>query len=300
MADSFALPARSQSKSPSNPQRSRAWFAAWLALLGVSIGVLMSAAAWPGKFESARPFAAAVARGKLVVVVPPRPAPTLYIGKVDRSVRAPDPFAAALANDLGRRVGLPVELRLAEPDAARVAVESGDADVAIAGLSFSPNANLAFAPTAYDAGRGMALVLRHGDVQSWNALRGKPICAATGDAFAARAARDYRANAQHFERPLDALLAFQAGDCAALVADEFVVRSLLKQPDWTYYRALPGTIAPTPAFIATRNGDAASTIFVEQTIAAWRRERWLDSVRTDQATRLAFDMFNAENDLYCH
>ncbi|WP_322101417.1 transporter substrate-binding domain-containing protein [Paraburkholderia sp. J41] len=290
MADAFALPARTQSP------RARAAFLAWLALLGLAL----AAAAWPGAFESTRPFAAAVARGRLVVAVPPRPAPTLYVGKVDRSVRAPDPLAAALAGDLAQRLGLPVELRLVEPAEAGATVASGNADAAIAGLSFAPAASLAFAPTAYATGRGMALVLRHGNVRRWSDLRGKPVCAATGDAFAARAARDYRANVLPFNRPLDALLAFQAGDCAALVADEFVARALLRQPDWTYYRALPGTVAPMPAYIATRGGDTASTVFVEETVAAWRRERWLATVRSGLATNLAFDMFNAENDLYCH
>jgi len=96
------------------------------------------------------------------------------------------------------------------------------------------------------------------------------------------------------------LLAFQAGECAALVEDEYVIRQLLKQPDWAYYRSLPGTVAPAPAFIATRTGDVASTAFIERIVEGWRRQRWLSTVREDQATRLAFDMFNAQNDLYCH
>ncbi|QGZ65322.1 substrate-binding periplasmic protein [Paraburkholderia acidisoli] len=290
MADAFALPVRAPRLAP------RARFALWLALLVVSLAL----AAWHERFESARPFAAAVARGTLIVAVPSRPEPTLYVGKVDRRQRAPDPFAAALANDLAQRAGLPVELLLADSNAARAAVATGHADVAIAGLGFAPDASLAFAPTAYATGRGLALVLRHGSVQRWDDLRAKPVCAASGDPYAARAAHAYHANVQGFDRPLDALLAFQAGDCAALVADEYVVRSLLKQPDWMYYRALPGSIAPAPAYVATRSGDAASTAFVEHTVTAWRRDRWLATVRAGQATNLAFDMFNAENDLYCH
>lgn len=294
MAESFALPVR----TPLHAARVRC--ALWLALLVALLGAFAALAAWHDGFDSQQPFAAASARGRLIVAVPSRPEPTLYVGKVDRRQRAPDPFAAALANDLARRAGLPVEFLLADANAARTAVASGRADVAIAGLGFSPDASLAFAPTAYATGRGLALVLRHGRVQRWSDLRAQPVCAANGDAFAARAARAYHANVQGFDRPLDALLAFQAGDCAALVADEYVVRSLLKQPDWVYYRALPGSIAPTPAFIATRSGDAASTAFLERTVTAWRRDRWLATVRADQGTNLSFDMFNAENDLYCH
>lgn len=247
-----------------------------------------------------RPFAAAIARGAMIVAVPPRPAPTLYIGKVDRTARAPDPFAAALATDLARRVGLPVQFVLAEPAAARAAVQSGKVDAAIAGLGFSPDARVAFTPASYTSGRGMALVLNHGKVRQWRDLGGRALCAARDDPYAARAAREFHASVQGFDRPLDALLAFQAGDCAALVADELVIEGLLKQPDWSYYRPLPGTVAPAPAFIATRAGDVASAAFVGETIADWRRARWLATVRKDQAVSLAFDMFNAENDLYCH
>ncbi|MEX3951735.1 transporter substrate-binding domain-containing protein [Paraburkholderia sp. EG287B] len=250
--------------------------------------------------ESDRPFAAAAARGVLIVAVPPRPAPTLYVGKVDRTLRAPDPFAAALASDLARRAGLPVQFLLAEPAAARAALQSGKADAAIAGLGFSPDARVAFAPASYSSGRGMALVLGHGDARTWRDLRGRAICASRGNPYAQRAAREYHASVHGFDRPLDALLAFQAGDCAALVDDEFVIEALLKQADWSYYRPLRGTIAAQAAFIATRAGDTASTVFVGDTVMAWRRSRWLATVRKDQAISLAFDMFNAENDLYCH
>ncbi|MEM5310649.1 transporter substrate-binding domain-containing protein [Paraburkholderia sp. JHI869] len=250
--------------------------------------------------DDERPFAAAAARGVLIVAVPPRAAPTLYVGKVDRTVRAPDPFAAALATDLASRLGLPVQFLLAEPDGARAALQSGKADAAIAGLRFSPDAHVAFAPASYTSGRGMALVLNRGDVRAWRDLRGRTICASQGNPYAERAAREFHASVHGFDRPLDALLAFQAGDCAALVDDEFVIESLLKQPDWSYYRPLRGTIAAQAAFIATRAGDTASTVFVGNTVTHWQRSRWLATVRKDQAISLAFDMFNAENDLYCH
>ncbi|MEM5424507.1 transporter substrate-binding domain-containing protein [Paraburkholderia ferrariae] len=250
--------------------------------------------------ESDLPFAAAAARGVLIVAVPPRPAPALYVGKVDRALRSPDPFAAALASDLARRAGLPVQFLLAQPAAARAALQAGKADAAIAGLDFSPDARVAFAPASYSSGRGMALVLDHGNVRTWRDLSGRAICASQGNPYARRAAREYHANLRGFDRSLDALLAFQAGDCAALVDDEFVIEALLKQADWSYYRPLPGTIAAQAAFIATRAGDAASAVFVGNTVAQWQRSRWLATVRKDQAISLAFDMFNAENDLYCH
>jgi polar amino acid transport system substrate-binding protein len=278
-----------------------AWFAV-VALLALFLAMPWSPVSdTVGRlFGDERPFATAIARGKLIVAVPSQPMPTLTVGKVDRSVRAPEVFSAALAEDLGRRVGLPVEFLLAEPQAARSAVQSGKADVAIAGLAFAPDASIAFAPTAYSSGRGAALVLQHGKVQDWSDLKNRTICASRQSPFAARAARRLQAAWQGFDRPLDALLAFQAGECAALVDDEYVIRALLKQPDWAYYRELPGTLAPAPAFIASRGGDVASATFIERTVDDWHRQRWLSTVREDQAIQLAFDMFNADNDLYCH
>ncbi|WP_050454167.1 substrate-binding periplasmic protein [Candidatus Burkholderia verschuerenii] len=179
-----------------------------------------------------RPFAQAVARGVLVVAVPSRPAPTLNVGHVDRTVRAPDDYAAALAADIARQAGLPLRLILADTDAARTTIAGGGADIAIAGLPFAPDAAVAFAPTAYTSGRGIALVLRHGTVKDWRDLAGRSICAARGSPYAARGARRGHADVLSFDRPLDALLAFQAGDCAALIDDELVIRKLLKQADW--------------------------------------------------------------------
>jgi polar amino acid transport system substrate-binding protein len=273
-----------------------------LAALALSVALLGApvSGALRGLVGEQRPFAAAIARGSLIVAVPSQPMPTLNVGKVDRSARAPDAFSAALAADLGRRVGLPVELLLAQHQEARSAVQSGKADVAIAGLAFAPDASVAFSPTAYSSGRGAALVLRHGDVRDWRDLQTRAICASRESPFAARTAQRLRAALHSFDRPLDALLAFQAGECAALIDDEYVIRALLKQPDWAYYRELPGTVAPKPAFVALRAGDLASAAFVERTVSDWRRQRWLSTVRQEQASRLAFDMFNAENDLYCH
>jgi polar amino acid transport system substrate-binding protein len=259
------------------------------------MGVLLSRLASVDK-----PFASAALRGKLIVAVPPRPAPVLTVGHVDRSLRSPDPLSAALAADLGVRLGLPVELLLNEPDAAATAVATGKADVAIDGLPFTPGSILNFSPASYASGHGQGLVLRHGRIRDWKGLRAGSICTSTGNAYGSRAAKQYGARLLTFDRPLDALLAFQAGECTALVDDELVIKSLLKQPDWRYYRVLPGTIAPTPAFIATPGGDAASMRFVDAAIRDWRRSRWLTSARETVAKQVAFDMFTAANDLYCH
>lgn len=256
--------------------------------------------AWRAEFGDERPFASAMARGTLIVAVPSQPAPILYVGKVDRSVRAPDSYSASLAGDLARRIGLPVRLLLSDPAQARRAVQSGEADVAIAGLALAPDESIAFAPSSYSSGRGVALVLRGGSVQTQRDLRGRAVCASRESPYAGRAALHLGATLQRFDRPLDALLAFQAGECAALIDDEYVIRSLLKQPDWAYYKALAGSFEAAPAFIAVRGKDAASAVYVERVVDDWRRQRWLNSVREDQATQLAFEMFNAENDLYCH
>ncbi|SAL40140.1 Bacterial extracellular solute-binding proteins, family 3 [Caballeronia sordidicola] len=247
-----------------------------------------------------RPFAAARLRGTLIVAVPPRPAPVLNVGHVDRTLRSPDPLSAALAADLGRRLGLSVDLLLRDPDSAAAAVATGKADVAIDGLPFQPNASLSFAPVSYANGRGLGLVLRHGQVHDWEDLHAGSICTSTGNVYGSRAAKLHGARLLAFDRPLDALLAFQAGECTALVDDELIIKSLLKQPDWSYYRVLPGAIAPTPAFIATPGGDAASMRFIYTAVRGWRQSRWLATVRETVAKQLAFDMFIAENDLYCH
>ncbi|SAK89130.1 Bacterial extracellular solute-binding proteins, family 3 [Caballeronia hypogeia] len=271
------------------------WFAA-----SVMACVALSSVPWRDRFGADRPFAAAVARGALIVAVPSRPAPMLNVGRVDHFARAPDGFAAALADDIGRRAGLRVVLLPADERDAREALRSGRADIAIAGLAFGADRALSYAPSAYTSGRGVALVLRHGKVREWRDLSGASICVSRGSPFARDAARRAHASVHDYDRPLDALLAFQAGECAALVDDEYVIRKLLRQPDWAYYRTLPGTLGAAPAFVATRGGDFASALFIENVLQDWRRQRWLTAAREDQATQLAFEMFNAQNDLYCH
>jgi polar amino acid transport system substrate-binding protein len=247
-----------------------------------------------------KPFASAALRGKLIVAVPPRPAPVLTVGHVNRALRSPDPLSAALATDLGERLGLPVELLLSEPGAAATAVATGKADVAIDGLPFRPDSTLSFSPASYASGRGLGLVLRHGHIRAWDGLRAGSICTSAGNAYGARAAKQYGARLLAFDRPLDALLSFQAGECTALVDDELVIKAVLKQPDWRYYSVLPGTIAPTPSFIATRGSDAASMRFVDTTIRNWHQSRRLTTAREAVAKQLAFELFIAGNDLYCH
>ncbi len=266
----------------------------------VIVGMVVLTARPGTLISSDKPFAAAIARGKLNVAVPPRPAPVLTVGHVDRSIRSPDAFSSELAEDIGKRIGLPVELVLTEPSQAEAAVASGQADLAIDDLPFKPDSTLSFSPTPYTSGQGEGLVLRHGRVLDWKALRGGSICTSAGNAYGSTAATKYGATMQSYDRPLDALLAFQAGECTALVDDELVIQSLLKQADWSYYTVLDGRIDPARRFIATRHGNAASMSFVDDTVRGWRRSRWLEQVRERVAKQLAFDMFVAENDLYCH
>lgn len=268
-----------------------------LVIVGMGIAVLLRLGAPSGPDT---PFAAAIARGKLIVAVPPRPAPVLTVGHVDRSVHSPDAFSSELAEDIGKRIGLPVKLVPTEPSQAEAAVSSGRADLAIDDLPFKPDSTLSFSPTTYTSGQGEGLVLRHGRVLDWKALRGRSICTSAGNAYGSNAAKKYGATMQIYDRPLDALLAFQAGECTALVDDELVIQSLLKQADWSYYTVLDGRIDPARRFIATRRGDAASMSFIDNTVRGWRQSRWLEQVRARVAKQLAFDMFVAENDLYCH
>lgn len=246
-----------------------------------------------------RPFPAAAQRGRLIVAIPGRPAPVLNVGPVDRTSQVPDPLSEALARDLGLRTGMPVELRLMSPAAAHAALRAQRVDVAVEGSSLRPEHGVSYAPTSYAGGFGRALALRRGPVRALADLAGRPVCVVRGTGFYQAVTRA-RALPRVFDKPLDAMLAFMAGECAALVDDHATIDAVLHQASWRYYAPLPGRISPAQSYVAFAGADPATQSFVARSVHAWQGTGLLRRLREARARGAVFELFVAENDLFCH
>lgn len=251
------------------------------------------------------PFAAAQARRLLIVAVAGRPAPRLAIGRVDPQARVPDITAADLASDLGRRLGVPVEMIPATPEIARDALRAGSVDVAIANLHYERDSSIAYVPTAYGGRSGSALVLRKGGLNGWTSLRGKPVCVTDGSPYARTLRTREKAVIVSFAAATEALFAFERGDCSAVVDDEETLAAVLKLPQWRYYTALP-ELASDPVFIAfpkregASEGNDATLAWLDRAVRAWRREKLPEHSRKKVADLIGFDVALEQSDVNCH
>lgn len=275
----------------------------WLACMTLTTALVSAA---PGAIRNTAPlangvpFAAAQSRQRLIVAVSARPAPRLPIGRIDPRARVPDVVAADLAEDLGRRLHLPVEMVPLSQDAARHALREGTVDIALEHLPYEPDSAIGYVSASYGSGRGAALVLRNGDIKRWGDLRGKRVCMVEASVYARQIISDEGALSITYPSPVEASAAFEQGDCAALVDDETTLAALLKLPAWRYYTALRGELSPAPAFIAIAGFDAATLTWLGATVRAWQRDGLIERSNRKVADLVSFDVAIAQTDINCH
>lgn len=234
----------------------------------------------------------AKARGELVVGVHAYPRPTPPGLPL---VAQPDPGEAVLATELGRALGVPVRLRhLPAGGIGRHA----DIDIAFGAPHGTGHARAAAVPAAATP-RGTLLTLRFTPVSRLDALNGKTACVSAGSPFQPALARA-GATLRSYPSPLQALLAFRRGECAAVAEDATLVARVMRLPEWRFFSAAPLVLDGEGAALTLRQPDAQSARYLAQWLARWQRDGRLARLRDAAAGDAAFNMMLVESGLICH
>jgi len=291
------LPGRAAAARPASAALRLASFAL---LFLVPLWWLLAGLPWRGQPAPGPLLQQAQARGELVVGVHAYPRATPPGRPL---VPEPDPAEAALAAGLGRALGVPVRLRHLPAD-GNGAPPAG-LDLAFGNGGFTqprtqphtqPRAAQVRAPAIAP---GTLLTLRFTPVDRLGALAGKTACVSQDSPYQAALARA-GATLRRYPSPLQTLLAFRRGDCAAVAEDAALAARVMRLPEWRFFVAAPLLVDGAGALLALPRADAQSARWLEQWLAGRRRDGLLARWRDAAAGDAAFNMMLVESGLICH
>ena len=242
----------------------------------------------------------AAARGELRVGVRhyPRPAPPEAPTPPE-----PDAFDATLARQLADSLGLKLQLIGLAPEERESALRNGRIDLLLAGVSddAAPQPGIAAAPGSYDTGHGEVVVLRRGRLQDEASLRGASVCVGEGSGYAGVVAQRYGAQPRSYPSSVHAASAFMAGECAALAEDGEVLKRLMANEEWRFYKPLAqGLALHGDASVRLTEGDAASRDYIAAALRRWQADGTLAKARSARAGNLQFEITLLKDGLVCH
>lgn len=138
-----------------------------------------------------------------------------------------------IAEAIGEKLGLEVEVQDMEFDSIITAVSSGKADIGLAGMTVTPERqkNINFTDT-YATGIQSVIVIEDSDIQTIDDLQGKKIgvqLSTTGDIYASD---DFgEENVEKFNKGNDAVMALSQGKIDAVIIDNQPALSYVKSTD---------------------------------------------------------------------
>lgn len=217
--------------------------------------------------------------------------------------RSPPTIDTALAEDLAKRLGRPLEVTGPVPVAALAAGEDAGAraDLRITTLADArpPDSGLVTIALDYRAAP-MAIMRSDSDLRRWEHLRDRKVCVAEGGNHVGDSARRYGAVEIVHPSVTDALVALRIGDCDVMVHDSVMLEELIRFPEWRKFsRRLP----PRPRgllAVLVPEGDAATATRVQAVVDQWKEERLADALVKNAVRNIAFEVYLEQDVPDCH
>jgi len=258
-----------------------------------ALGACLAAGAAQARAE---PFAAARARGELVVGVPYLAPPPVAGAKI----RTPDGLDAAMADKLGQSLGLPVSLRQVAPEQVAAALAAGDVDLALAdGASGQPE-SVAVQPTGY-AARPKAVIRSDTRLRKPADARGRSVCMAEAATASKALAESWGAVVRTYRVPSDALVAVREGSCDIGLVDDAVWDPLMRFPEWKKFSStLAADGARHERVWLLPAADTGSRGWLGQEMRAWDRAGAWKAMTAKWARDVAFDVYLDQEVPDCH
>ncbi|WP_404823242.1 transporter substrate-binding domain-containing protein [Pseudomonas capsici] len=201
-------------------------------------------------------------------------------GSIDPATQKPKGANVDLAEDLGRRLGVEVEL-VSVLTANRVQfLQQGKVDLLIANMEWTPERGqiLGSVPTPFYKVGGTAVVLKDSKITRWEDLKDQPVCTSQGSSYI-KPLTDFGAQLKAFKSSAESLLALRGNNCVAAVHDATLINPLLaSNEEWKGYRAILPELNPAPSVIWTRLGETDTQARLDSIVQDWHRTGWLIEV----------------------
>ncbi|MFB9127122.1 transporter substrate-binding domain-containing protein [Paraburkholderia dipogonis] len=200
-------------------------------------------------------------------------------GSLDPQTQQPRGINVDLANDIGKRLGVKVQLVSVQPSTRVQFLQQGKVDILIANMEYNPQRGeiLEHVPTPYYRVGGTAITPKSSGVTKWEDLRGKPVCISQGSSYIRPVVEKYGAIPRAFPGASQSLLALRGGSCVAAVHDAAPLLYPLQQhdPEWRDYRTLQPELEPAPSVIWVRQGEKDTAAKLDAIVRDWHESGWL-------------------------
>lgn len=211
--------------------------------------------------------------------------------KAGAKFRSPATIDTALAEDLARRLQLPLS----------TTVDPGKADLQLTTLGdvAAVPPDVAVIPIGYRAAP-MAIMRSDTTIRRWEQLEGRKVCVAQGGNHVGTVANQYSASEVVYPSPTDALVALRTGDCDAMVHDSPMLEELLRLPEWKKFsRRLTAGRRGTLAFLVPAE-DRKSISVLRQVAADWNAKAYPDALVKNAVRNIAFEVYLEQDVPDCH
>ena len=200
-------------------------------------------------------------------------------GSLDPQTRQPRGINVDLANDIGKRLGVKVQLVSVQPSTRVQFLQQGKVDILIANMEYNPQRGeiLDHVPTPYYRVGGTAITPNSSGITKWEDLRRKPVCISQGSSYIRPVVEKYGALVRAFPGASQSLLALRGGSCVAAVHDAAPLLYPLQQhdPEWRDYRTLQPELEPAPSVIWVRQGEKDTAARLDAIVRDWHKSGWL-------------------------
>lgn len=203
-------------------------------------------------------------------------------GSIDPSNQQPKGLNVDLANDLGKQLGVAVELVPVLPANRVQFLQQGKVDLLIANMEWNTERDglLGHVPTPFYRVGGTAAVAKDSKITRWEDLKGQPVCTSQGSSYI-KPLTEFGAEIKAFKSSSESLLALRGNNCVAAVHDATLINPLLAgNPEWKDFRAIAPELNPAPSVIWTRPGESDTQARLDTIVQGWHRSGWLIETET--------------------
>lgn len=179
-----------------------------------------------------------------------------------------------LADDLAKRLGVKLELVPVISSNRIEFLQQGKIDIVLATMSDTPERRKvvqAIDPPYYSDFANVLLSKKSG-VTSWEALKGKPVCATSAAWYNKDVSRKYGVELSAFDGSEKPLFALKQGNCVGYLYDQTFLQGKLLDAEWSTDYAMPlKGILDTPWIMAVAPGQDAMKTFLEGVTKDWMK-----------------------------
>ncbi|HKU01152.1 MAG TPA: transporter substrate-binding domain-containing protein [Paraburkholderia sp.] len=180
-----------------------------------------------------------------------------------------------LARDIGKRLGVKVEMVPVQPANRIQFLQQGRIDVILASLTYNQErANVIdFIQPFYYAGGTGFIAHRGSGFKSWTDLRGKTVCGVQGTYYNRAVSEKYGVNIAAFADLTQAINALMNNSCVGFVEDSTVTGQLLNDSKLKGFDAPlpPDDVEPWGLAVAKDNANTPLSKFLSDTVGAWHK-----------------------------